>query len=280
MYKRFGSNVRKKIQLRWLVINKIFFLWLIRSRKIPLRNQKHEIVDYALVDDEDFEKINQYSWHKNGNGYAQCTLPKNEGVETVITLHNMILDKPPPSMCTDHKNGNKLDNQKSNLQFASFAQKNQHQTKRKNTTSKYLGVSKNSCGWQVRSSNNYYGTYINEEHAAYAYDIATIALHGPTAKINGLSKPSDFVQWKRRKLSDRKLNGEYIPGLTKQGNRFDLYIVRKKVTHHIADLLKLLKKQKKNTIALNCSKYLKRKLYLQLEMKTVLRCLFAKTRNL
>lgn len=30
--------------------------------KIPLRNKKKEIIDYALVSEEDFDHLNQFKW--------------------------------------------------------------------------------------------------------------------------------------------------------------------------------------------------------------------------
>lgn len=39
-------------------------------KEIPLRNKNKEIVKYAQVDDEDFEKVNQYKWHLKDGKYA------------------------------------------------------------------------------------------------------------------------------------------------------------------------------------------------------------------
>lgn len=37
--------------------------------RLPLRNKMKEIVDYTLVDEDDFHKVNKYKWHLS-HGYA------------------------------------------------------------------------------------------------------------------------------------------------------------------------------------------------------------------
>ena len=45
-------------------------------KQIPLRDKNKNIVDYALVSDEDFEHLNQYKWYKSKDGYVQGTFNK------------------------------------------------------------------------------------------------------------------------------------------------------------------------------------------------------------
>jgi hypothetical protein len=33
--------------------------------KIPLKNRKKEIIDYAIVSKEDYETLNQFKWYKS-----------------------------------------------------------------------------------------------------------------------------------------------------------------------------------------------------------------------
>ena len=42
--------------------------------EIPLRNKACNIIAYALIDKKNEEKVNSYTWHDNGYGYAkhQC----------------------------------------------------------------------------------------------------------------------------------------------------------------------------------------------------------------
>ena len=59
---------------------------------------------FALVDDGNFEFLNQWKWYFNG-GYAVRGYPKR------ILMHRVILNSP-NGMEIDHKNRNKLDNSK------------------------------------------------------------------------------------------------------------------------------------------------------------------------
>ena len=42
--------------------------------KVPLQNIKGEIVDYAIVDEDDFVKVAEHSWCKTLEGYANGTI--------------------------------------------------------------------------------------------------------------------------------------------------------------------------------------------------------------
>jgi histidinol phosphatase-like enzyme len=39
--------------------------------RIPLRNKSGVIVEFALVEEQDFERVNARKWHLSKNGYAQ-----------------------------------------------------------------------------------------------------------------------------------------------------------------------------------------------------------------
>ncbi len=69
----------------------------------------------ALVDDEDFENLNQFkwiAWKRKLNFYARRT--KNTKGE-MFFMHHFVLGKPPKGMVTDHKDRNGLNNQRSNI---------------------------------------------------------------------------------------------------------------------------------------------------------------------
>ena len=88
-------------------------------KKIPLTKGK-----FAIVDDEDFEFVNQWKWsfdrlyavrgHYLGNINGKDKYKK-------IYLHR-IINKTPMGIETDHINKNKLDNQRSNLRNATRSQ--------------------------------------------------------------------------------------------------------------------------------------------------------------
>jgi len=97
-------------------------------KEIPLTHGK-----VALVDDEDFEWLNQWKWHYSKFGYA-VRKPKEQ-----IYMHRFIM-KPEQGLFTDHINGDKLDNRKENLRICTTGENMRNRPKQSNNTSGYKGV--------------------------------------------------------------------------------------------------------------------------------------------
>lgn len=143
----------------------------------------------ALVDDEDFEYLNQWKWHAHrevNNIYAFRTPKYNE----VIRMHRVVLNVTDKNIEVDHRDRNGLNNQKYNLRKATHAQNGANRRPSKNSTSKYLGVywSRERNRWCASISKNYktylIGRFITEEEAALAYNKKAIELHGEFANLN------------------------------------------------------------------------------------------------
>lgn len=108
-------------------------------KEIPLTQGK-----VALVDDEDFNYLNQFKWHyhhsKHGHGYGARGVNKNKQ-RKVFLMHRVIMGVN-QEMYIDHKNNNGLDNQKSNLRICTQSQNCMNKVQKKSTlTSKFKGVS-------------------------------------------------------------------------------------------------------------------------------------------
>ena len=109
-------------------------------KEIPLTQGK-----VALVDDEDYEWLNQYNWQaSNEKGRFYVKKGNYLGVingkqrSTSVRMHRLIMNAP-ENMVVDHINGNGLDNRKENLRIVSNRQNLQNLHIKK--TSKYPGVS-------------------------------------------------------------------------------------------------------------------------------------------
>src|ERR1039457_4498915 len=87
----------------------------------------------ALVDDEDFDRINAIKWTYQGNrGYAYNMSAL--GTKKCVLMHRYIMS-PKKNEQIDHINHDKLDNRKSNLRICSNTQNGQNKYKTKNNTS-------------------------------------------------------------------------------------------------------------------------------------------------
>lgn len=76
---------------------------------------------FALVDDEDYEKVNRHKWYYHKEGYARRNSSRHDGKQKVLFMHNLIIDVP-EGLYPDHRNGNGLDNRKENLRISTNAQ--------------------------------------------------------------------------------------------------------------------------------------------------------------
>lgn len=84
-------------------------------KKIKLTQGK-----FALVDDEDFEFLNQFKWCLAAGGrYARTGIGPRKNNKKIY-MHHLVLGMPKVikgKIEVDHKNQNKLDNQKHNLRI-------------------------------------------------------------------------------------------------------------------------------------------------------------------
>ena len=160
--------------------------------KIPLRNNKQEIVDYSFVDEIDFNNVNKYKWNKVA-GYARGIIDNIN-----IGLHQFIIGKAINNQVIDHINGNKLDNRKDNLIFSTRSQNSQNRPKLEGGSSKYIGVQfdKKSKKWKSSSHLNgiqtHLGHFEDEINAAKKYDTFVLLHFGKNAKTNNLLNYEDI----------------------------------------------------------------------------------------
>lgn len=143
---------------------------------------KKEII---LVDDENYEMLNQFTWWTNRRGYA-CN---NNGF-----MHRLIMEltKNDKGLYVDHINRNKLDNRKENLRIVTHAQNVCNRKTFSNSTSGYKGVHTHTyiskktgekiTKYKVKISKE----FDTAEEAALAYNKLAIELFGEYAYLNNI----------------------------------------------------------------------------------------------
>uniref|UniRef100_A0A6H1ZRX6 Putative homing endonuclease n=1 Tax=viral metagenome TaxID=1070528 RepID=A0A6H1ZRX6_9ZZZZ len=146
----------------------------------------------ALVDDEDFEYLNQFKWYalkKPNTYYAVRHIRLANGKQTLIQMHRVILNVP-KGMETDHKNQNGLDNRRINIRICTKSENGMNRNSYKNSSSRFKGVSwcKRDKIWRAqleykRKVKNL-GCFLSEREAALTYDKKAIEVFGEFAKLN------------------------------------------------------------------------------------------------
>jgi len=147
-------------------------------KEIPLTQGK-----VTLVDDDDFEYLNQWKWYCSSNNYALRGAPKH------IRMHRVIM-RTPAGVFVDHINHNKLDNRKENLRNCTKAENCRNQLLFSSNTSGYKGVYFNKWNnkWMAQlrcfGEHRHLGYFSNPEDAARAYDKEAIKKFGEFALLN------------------------------------------------------------------------------------------------
>lgn len=149
---------------------------------LPLSNTD----EMALVDDADYSRICQKSWWKNEKGYVVT----GSGSK-VIRLHRVVLGAQ-RGQIVDHRDGNKLDNRKSNLRICTALQNGGN--RKKCGPHPYMGISpefsytKGTTRWSasahVGRARKYLGAFATAEDAARAYDDFIRPLRGEFGSYN------------------------------------------------------------------------------------------------
>lgn len=150
-------------------------------KTIPL--SKSEKV--ALVDDEDFSSMSQYKWRINNRGYVVHSLRSHErgnpNLCDPLPLHRAVM-RSERGRIVDHKNGNRLDNRRSNLRFATNAENIRNQPSAAGVTF-HRGRQKWQAAIQFEKRSIYLGVFTDRNDAVAARRAAEIKYFGEFAAI-------------------------------------------------------------------------------------------------
>ena len=155
-------------------------------KEIPLTQGK-----VALVDDEDYNELSKFKWHAHlcsGHWYAVRRARESHNLKTIL-MHRSIMNAP-TGLMVDHKNGDGLDNQRSNMRLATNSQNAANSKKVGNTRSIYRGVTRigKQVFWtasiKVNGDSMYLGRFQYERDAALAYDEKAFEVFGEFARLN------------------------------------------------------------------------------------------------
>lgn len=151
-----------------------------------------------LVDESDFEYLNQFTWGIC-SGYARTTIRGKHHL-----MHRLLLNLETHKEITDHVNHNKLDNRRINLRACNHSENGKN--RKSSGKSKYLGVSifiskqkyinkkgelkvylgkpKYRAIIKIKGKYKHIGDFNVEKDAALAYNEWANKMHGEFANLN------------------------------------------------------------------------------------------------
>lgn len=144
---------------------------------------------YAIVDDKDFNWLNQWKWHVTFKKSKYYVEGRVNGAQ--IMMHRFILGlKIGDKKEGDHRDGDGLNNQRCNLRECTHAENQYNRKKNKKGSSEYKGIwfNRKYKRWvaQLRCNKKYYnlGHFVSEIKAAKAYDMKAKEMFGEFASTN------------------------------------------------------------------------------------------------
>lgn len=139
----------------------------------------------VMVDDEYYENLSQFNWQVDRyNSVSSHTTDKGR-----ILIHRYIMDCP-IYLEVDHIDGNRLNNQKSNLRLANSSQNKMNRGARSDNLSGFKGVSlhKKTNKWTSRimidGKYKHLGLFKTKEEAATVYNTYAKESFGEFAWLN------------------------------------------------------------------------------------------------
>jgi hypothetical protein len=141
---------------------------------------------FAVVDNDDYHSLNQFSWFYTNSGYARCAYSQN-GKLRYLYMHRVIMAARRGQL-VDHIDGDRLNNTRANLRIVTANENNWNRARNQNSSSPYKGVTLDSRGWQARiryyTQSIHLGYFTDGALAAQVYDTAAQLFFGEYARLN------------------------------------------------------------------------------------------------
>lgn len=158
---------------------------------MPTKEEILSRITYLPEDGIIFSRLSKKGGKPDARGYKTCRIGGR-----LYKQHRVIyfLETGEQPEGIDHIDGNKLNNHISNLRAANQSENIANSRSRKNSTSKYKGVSKTRSGsnWIARIAKDgkqiWLGSFLNEKEAAKAYNEAAIKYFGEFAYLNKIEE--------------------------------------------------------------------------------------------
>lgn len=181
----------------------------------------------AIFDEVDFELVRRQQFWSENRGYPCFTSYKNWRRPKTMKLHQLLN---PSWRITDHVDGDRMNNLRSNLRECTVAENNANSPARRGSTSRFKGVSMDSSRgkWissiQVSGRTKHLGRFRDEASAAIAYDRAAIQAYGKYARLNfsrggmwlGLQVPDEHSKMSLPYIYMSTVDGNLVPWLASQ----------------------------------------------------------------
>ena len=160
----------------------VFFLEGESCRRIPL-TKGYE----AIVDADRFDYLSQFPWYSDTRKGTSLRYARRRDKENrVVSMHQEVYGE----KFVDHKNGNTLDNRRSNLRKCDPSSNGANAPLSRRNKSGYKGVTWDTArnrwtvGIVVRRHRKFLGRFLSLQEAASAYDEAAVKYFGEFARIN------------------------------------------------------------------------------------------------
>jgi hypothetical protein len=146
--------------------------------------------EQAIVDDADFDYLNQWKWYLGAHGYAVRQVFNKDKytklahamryrANEIVYMHRLVNDTP-EGFVTDHINQNPLDNRRQNLRSVGKSINGLNRGRPQNNTSGVKGVYWQANAWVAELKLNgkklYLGRHKNIDDAAQARRAAELSL--------------------------------------------------------------------------------------------------------